>query len=196
MLLPGQGLRCGLPLLFAAFIHSNLRRQVPPRLHDARDPSSEGWKDGREYCAVNLDEMTTSMPFWDLLLAANYDMGPTALLPLRRKACWGFFLPKNPTASAGFEPANSGTRGQHAYPYNKNTLLLPMGHQALGSQGFFVIEASRPHSHSSHSVGFLWTSDQPDTLENTQKSQETDIRSCGGFRTPQSQQASCRIPTS
>jgi len=28
-----------------------------------------------------------------------YDMGPTALLPLRRKACWGFFRPKNPTAS-------------------------------------------------------------------------------------------------
>jgi len=22
-----------------------------------------------------------------------YDMGPTALLPLRRKACWGFLLP-------------------------------------------------------------------------------------------------------
>jgi len=21
-----------------------------------------------------------------------YDMGPTALLPLRRKACWGFYL--------------------------------------------------------------------------------------------------------
>ena len=43
-----------------------------------------------------------------------YDMGPTALLPLRRKACWGFFRLKNPTASAGFEPANLGTRGQHA----------------------------------------------------------------------------------
>ena len=45
-----------------------------------------------------------------------YDMGPTALLPLRRKACWGFFRPKNPTASAGFEPANVGTKGQHATP--------------------------------------------------------------------------------
>jgi len=46
-----------------------------------------------------------------------YDMGPTALLPLRRKACWGFFSPlKNPTASAGFEPANLGTKGQHATP--------------------------------------------------------------------------------
>jgi hypothetical protein len=44
------------------------------------------------------------------------DRGQTALLvlPLRRKACWGFFRPKNPTASAGFEPANVGTRCQHA----------------------------------------------------------------------------------
>jgi len=45
-----------------------------------------------------------------------YDMGLTALLPLRRKACWGIFHPKNPTASAGFEPANLGTKGQHATP--------------------------------------------------------------------------------
>ena len=43
-----------------------------------------------------------------------YDMGPTALLPLRRKACWGFFRPKNATASAGFEPANLGTKDQQA----------------------------------------------------------------------------------
>ena len=41
-------------------------------------------------------------------------MGPTALFPLRRKACWGFLRPKNPTASAGCEPANLGTKGQHA----------------------------------------------------------------------------------
>jgi len=34
-----------------------------------------------------------------------YDMGPTALLPLRRKAAEDFFALKNPTASAGFEPA-------------------------------------------------------------------------------------------
>ena len=31
-----------------------------------------------------------------------------------RKACCGFFRPKNPTASAGIEPAILGTRGQHA----------------------------------------------------------------------------------
>ena len=48
-------LRGKLPLLSPpAFRHSNLRRQAPPRLHDARDPSSEGWNFGREYCPVNL----------------------------------------------------------------------------------------------------------------------------------------------
>jgi hypothetical protein len=39
------------------------------------------------------------------------NMGQTALLPLRRKE---FFALKNPTASATFEPANLGTKGQHA----------------------------------------------------------------------------------
>jgi len=52
-----------------------------------------------------------------------YDMGLTALLPLRRKACWGFFRPKNPTASAEFEPANLGTKGQHATPRYKNDIV-------------------------------------------------------------------------
>jgi hypothetical protein len=34
------------------------------------------------------------------------DMGKTALLPFRRKACWGFFRPK--------KSDSLGNRGQHA----------------------------------------------------------------------------------
>ena len=49
-----------------------------------------------------------------------YDMGPTALLPLRRKVCCGFFHPKNPTASAGFEPANLGIKAS----------TLPLDHRS------------------------------------------------------------------
>ena len=71
--------------------------------------------------------MTASMPFWDLLHAAKYDMGPTALLPLRKKASLGFFRPKNPTASAGFKPANSGTRCQYATSRPPKSLLVPHG---------------------------------------------------------------------
>ena len=53
-----------------------------------------------------------------------YDMGPTALLSLRRNACWGFFRPKNPTASAGFEPANLGTKGQHRSRFQRHVHIL------------------------------------------------------------------------
>ena len=38
-------------------------------------------------------------------------MGQTALLPF---LAGDFFALKNPTASAGFEPANLGTKDQHA----------------------------------------------------------------------------------
>ena len=41
------------------------------------------------------------------------DMGDGFTCP-PRKACCGFFRPKNPTAPAGIEPAILGTRGQHA----------------------------------------------------------------------------------
>jgi len=45
-----------------------------------------------------------------------YDMGPTALLPLRRKACWGFFRPKNPDGFGPVWTRELGTKGQHATP--------------------------------------------------------------------------------
>ena len=52
------------------------------------------------------------------------DMGPIILLPFWRKACWGFLSPfKNPTASARFEPANLGIRGQHATSATPQPLL-------------------------------------------------------------------------
>ena len=80
---------------------------VPSVWNDASEPQHYG----REI-AENFVE---SGDFWVLLRAVNLRHGPTALLSLRRKACWGLFRPKNPKASAGFELANFGTRGQHAY---------------------------------------------------------------------------------
>ena len=44
-------------------------------------------------------------------------MGPTKLLlPSEGRRAEDFFALKNPTASAGFEPANLGTEGHHATP--------------------------------------------------------------------------------
>jgi len=37
-----------------------------------------------------------------------------------------------------------------------------MAEQLLIDQGLLIIEASRSHSDTLHSVGLLWTSDQPD----------------------------------
>ena len=76
---PGQVLGAGLPLFSPAFRRSHFSRQVPPS-KDARDPSSERWN-----CGLNSDFVNLGI----------YDMGQTALLPLRRKACWGFVRPKN-----------------------------------------------------------------------------------------------------
>ena len=92
--------------------------------NDARDPISERWKCGRESCPVILPKFRLPHKFRDLLYMPQiYDMGPTALLTLRRKACWGIFRPKNATASAGFEPSNLGTKGQHATPREIKFLL-------------------------------------------------------------------------
>ena len=57
MLLPGRSLRgIGCRYVPPAFRHSNIRRQVPPRLHDAIDSSNERWNYGREYYPANLAE--------------------------------------------------------------------------------------------------------------------------------------------
>ena len=114
---PGQVLGGSLPLFppppleFPTFAARSLYVR-----NDARNPSSESWNCGgetvREFC-LNSDFHVNLRIFH---MPKIYDMGPTALLPLRRKACWGLFRPKNPMASAGFEPANLGTKGQNANP--------------------------------------------------------------------------------
>ena len=59
----------------------------------------------------NFAEMTTSTPFRDLSHAANLRHGTD-----EGRRAEDFFALKNPTASAEFETANLGTKGQHATP--------------------------------------------------------------------------------
>jgi hypothetical protein len=89
-------------------------QEAPSVWSDAGETSSGRWNYGREMTEKFYRKWRLPRLFWVLLHAVMHDMGQTALLPLRRKACWGFFRLKNPTASAGFEPANLGTKGQHA----------------------------------------------------------------------------------
>ena len=65
----------------------------------------------------NFAEMTTSKPFRDLLHVANLRHGTDGFTsPPKEGVLRIFFALKNPTASAGFEPANLGAKGQHATP--------------------------------------------------------------------------------
>ena len=46
--------------------------------------------------------------------------------------------------------------------YTTLVFFFPMARQPLVGQGLLTVEASRSHSDIPHSVGLLWTSDQPD----------------------------------
>jgi hypothetical protein len=85
-------------------------QEAPSVWSDDSEPSSGRWNYGREMAEKFWGKWRLPRHFWVLLHAVQHDMGQTALLPLRRKVCWGFSRPKNPTASAGFEPANLSTK--------------------------------------------------------------------------------------
>jgi hypothetical protein len=89
-------------------------QEAPSIWSDTSEPSSGRWNYGPEMAEKFCRKWRLPRHFWVLLHAVKHDMGQTALLPLQTKECWGLFCPKNPTASAGFEPANLGTKGQHA----------------------------------------------------------------------------------
>ena len=61
--------------------------------HNARDPSGVRWNYGRECFPVILPKWRLPRHLGIFYMPQIYDMGPTALLPLRRKAWWGFFRP-------------------------------------------------------------------------------------------------------
>jgi hypothetical protein len=57
------------------------------------------------------------------------DMGQTALLPLRKKKCWGFFRPKKADGFGWVRTAILGSRDQHGVlklPY-RDTVWVPAG---------------------------------------------------------------------
>jgi hypothetical protein len=91
---------------------------------------------------------------WFFNLPQSCDRGQTALLSLRRKACWGFLHPKNPTASAGFEPAILGTRGQQANHSRTQ-------HTHYGSSGRVISPPLRPPYLTKYNIHKSQTSINP-----------------------------------
>jgi hypothetical protein len=88
-------------------------QEAPSVRSDASEPSSGRRNYGRENGREILPKVasTSLLGSFTCRKARHGTDGFTSPL---KKACWGFFLPKNPTASAGFEPANLGIKGQHA----------------------------------------------------------------------------------
>ena len=91
-----------------------------------KDPSNER----RNY----LGEKCRKYATWDKRL----------YLTSERRRAEDFFALKNPTASAGFEPANLGTKGQHATSRPPKPLHFPVTCFAL-SQIFFPSPRFQAH---------------------------------------------------
>ena len=92
--------------------------------NDARDPSSERWNCGREICPVILPKFRLPRKFRYLIHAANLRHGTDGFTsPPKEGVLRIFFALKIATASAGFEPANLGTKGQHATPRPPKPIL-------------------------------------------------------------------------
>ena len=65
--------------------------------------------------------------------------------------------------------------------------FFSMAQQPLFGEGLLIIETSRSHSDTRHSIGLLWTSDQPDaktsTWQHTTLKREIYIHALGAIRT-------------
>ena len=72
--------------------------------NNTRDPSREKWNCRREIYPVILPKFRLPLNLGIFYMQQIYDMGPTALLPLRRKACWGFFALKIRRLRPGLNP--------------------------------------------------------------------------------------------
>ena len=121
----GQILRGRLPLLSPAFRRPHLR-YVPSR---ERPLTAEGGTlRGREMFRQISSRIRLPRNSRDLLHAANLRHGTDGFTsPPKEDVLKIFFALKNPTASAGFEPANLGTKGQHATSRPPKPIILHTG---------------------------------------------------------------------
>ena len=93
--------------------------------HQASAPSSGRWNCGREtsgeFC-LNADVHVTFRNLLHAVKLRHWTDGFTS--PPKEGVLRIFFRPKNQTASAGCEPANLGTKGQHATSRPPKSLRL------------------------------------------------------------------------
>jgi hypothetical protein len=87
---------------------------MPPGVSTQEHPAAEGGTLS-EKCLVILPNNDLHATFRDLLHAVKLRHGTDgSTSPSEERCAQYFFCPINPTTSAGCEPANLGTKGQHA----------------------------------------------------------------------------------
>ena len=145
-------------------------RQVPPASTTRGSPLAA--KGG------TMGEIWWPNGAWDMHPGFFYmpqicDMGPIILLPFRRKACWGLLSPfKNPTASAGFEPANLGIRGQNATSAPPKPLW-----RTINKTSLYTLTTKAKHVELSPCPCLLCNQENPDnTITLLDKGSEVDGR--------------------
>ena len=112
-------------------------------------PVAEGGSMSEKWPRI-LPKVVTSTSLLGSFTCRNFTTWDRRLqFPSEGRRTDDFFRPKNPTASAGFEPANLGTKGQHAtskppkplfyYTARHNFSQLMVDNMALGQMGLWVL---------------------------------------------------------
>jgi hypothetical protein len=91
--------------------------------HHAIAPSGGRWNCGLEMSGKFCLNADLHFTFRDILHAKATTWDRRLYFPSEGRRAEDFFRPKNPTASAGCEPANLGTEGQHATSRQPKPLL-------------------------------------------------------------------------
>ena len=166
------------------------------------------------------DEFCLKMPdfhvtFRDLLHAANLRHATNGFTSLPKNGVLRIFSPwKNLTASAGFEPANLGTKGQHATSRPPQQLINHLqctkwtkwksSPSFLPLTSFYLITVDKQryyciwsHTHT-HTVGLPWTRGSARRIDiylTTHNTRKRQTSMPWGHSNPQSEQTSGRTPT-
>ena len=100
-----------------AFSRPHFRHQVSPRPSRRERSQRRKWELWARMLSGNFAEMTTSTLHLGIFYMPQIMTWDRRLyFPSEGRRAEDFLALKNPTASAGFEHANLGTKGQHATP--------------------------------------------------------------------------------
>jgi hypothetical protein len=134
-------------------------QEAPSVWSDASEPSSWRWNYGREMAEKFCRKWRLPRHFWVLLHAVKQDMGRTALLLLRRKACWGFFARKIRRLRPGLNPRTCLPKA-NTLPLDHRSRYIFYSKTLNTASKILFFEDKRPHDkptwNSTQSLFYLY----------------------------------------